>query len=94
MARLIYVGLSKGEINRALFTSELNDYFTQQVIDDYAKSLGALGSPTEFTTTGESLRGGMTIRSYRVRAGGIVMSLVTMTLPNGLIDQFLVERAG
>ena len=50
--------------------------------------------PREFASGGESLRGGMTIRSYRIRAGSVVMDLTTMTLPNGKIDQYLIARAG
>ena len=94
LARRIYDGLMKGTIDRALLTSELSDYFTPQVLSDYASSLTALGTPSEFTPTGESLRGGMTIRTYRVRAGRMTLTLVTMTMPDGKIDQYLVERAG
>ena len=93
-ARRIYDGLAKGTIDRSLFTADANAYFTEQVVGDYAASLGPLGAPTDFTFTGESLRGGMTIRSYRIRAGGKVMDLTTMTLPDGRIDQYLVSRAG
>jgi CubicO group peptidase (beta-lactamase class C family) len=92
--RQIYEELSKGRINRALFTPSANDFFTQQVLSDYATTLGPLGTPSEFASTGESLRGGMRIRSYRIRAGGVLLSLTTMTLPDGKIDQYIVERAG
>jgi CubicO group peptidase (beta-lactamase class C family) len=93
-ARRIYDGLVAGKLDRSLFTPAANAYFTQQVIDDYATSLSKLGAPTEFSAGGQSLRGGMTIRSYRIRAGGVVLSLTTMTLPDGKIDQYIVERAG
>ena len=94
LARRIYDGLTRGTIDRALFTPAANAYFTQEVLADYAASLAPLGSPTEFAASGESLRGGMTIRSYRVRAGGVLMALTTMTSPDGRIDQFIVSRAG
>ena len=93
-ARRIYEALMKGSLDRSLFTANANDYFTAQVVSDYASSLGPLGAPTEFTAQGSSLRGGMTIRSYRIRAGGAVMDLTTMTLPDGRIDQYIVARAG
>jgi hypothetical protein len=55
----------------------------------------AIGSvSTQFTATGESLRGGMTIRPYRIRAGGALMELTIMTLPDGRIDQYIISRAG
>ena len=93
-ARRIYEGLMKGAIDRSLFTRNANDYFTPQVLTDYATSLGPLGAPTEFTAQGSSLRGGMTIRSYRIRASGVLMDLTTMTLPDGKIEQYIVARAG
>ena len=93
-ARRIYAGLARGTIDRALFTASANAYFTPQVLSDYAASLAPLGSPTAFTASGESLRGGMTIRSYRLRAGGVSMELTTMTLPDGRIDQYIVSRGG
>ena len=94
LARRIYDGLARGTIDRSLFTDNCNAYFAQQALDDYAASLGPLGAPTEFTPTGESLRGGMTIRSYRIRAGSVVMSLTTMTMPDGRLEQYIVERSG
>ena len=53
-----------------------------------------LGTPTEFTRQGDTLRGGMKLRFYRIRAGGVVMDLTTMTWPDGKIEQYIVSRAG
>ena len=93
-ARKIYDGLMKGTIDRALLTPAANAFFTADVLADYAKSLTPLGAPTEFVAGGEGPRGGMLIRSYRIRAGGVTMDLTTMTLPDGKIDQFIIARAG
>lgn len=93
-ARRIYTGLMEGTIDRALFTPDANAYFTAEVLADYSSSLKPLGAPSDFSSGGESLRGGMTIRSYRIRAGGRVLDLTTMTLPDGKIDQYLIARAG
>jgi len=92
LARRIYDGLIRGTIDRALFTEGANAYFTQEVVADYAASLAPLGAPSEFASNGDFLRGGMTIRSYRIRAGSVVMDLTTMTLPDGKIDQYIVSR--
>jgi D-alanyl-D-alanine carboxypeptidase len=94
LARRIYDALTKGTIDRAVFTPAASAYFTQEVLTGYAASLAPIGSPTEFVATGESLRGGMTIRSYRIRAGGALMELTTMTSPDGRIDQYIISRAG
>jgi hypothetical protein len=34
------------------------------------------------------------MRTYRIRAGGGVMSLTTMMQPDGRPDQYIIERAG
>ena len=94
LARRIYEGLMHGSIDRALFTDNCNAYFAQQALDDYAASLGPLGAPAEFAPAGQSLRGGMVIRSYRIRAGSALLNLTTMTMPDGKIEQYIVERTG
>ncbi|HEY0671011.1 MAG TPA: serine hydrolase domain-containing protein [Longimicrobiales bacterium] len=94
LARRIYDGLTRGTIDRAFFTANANAYFTAEVLADYQGSLSALGTPTEFLRQGDSLRGGLKLRFYRIRAGGVVMNLTTMTAPDGKIEQYIVERAG
>jgi D-alanyl-D-alanine carboxypeptidase len=94
LARRVYDGLAKGTLDAGLFSENAKAYFSPEVVVDYAASLGPLGVPTEFTQLGESLRGGMTIRSYRIRVGGVVMDLTTMTLADGRIEQYLIARAG
>jgi CubicO group peptidase (beta-lactamase class C family) len=93
-AQRIYAGLMKGTIDRSLLTPSANAFFTADVLADYAKSLAPLGAPAEFTAGGEGLRGGMVLRGYRVRAGGVLLSISMMVLPDGKIDQFIVSRAG
>jgi CubicO group peptidase (beta-lactamase class C family) len=93
-AQRIFAGLTKGAIDRSLFTPSANAFFTADVLADYAKSLGPLGAPTEFTAGGDGLRGGMVIRSFRIRAGGVLLDVTMMSLPDGKIDQFIVSRAG
>ncbi|MEO8295705.1 MAG: serine hydrolase domain-containing protein [Gemmatimonadota bacterium] len=91
IARQVYDGLSEGTINRDLFTPDANDYFTAEVVADYAASLKRLGEPSEFSATGSSIRGGLRIRGFRIRAGEVTMVLTMMTRPDGHIEQYIVE---
>lgn len=91
-ARAMYDELTKGRIDRSRLTVSANAYFTDEVLADYAASLGPLGAPSAFTRGGESLRGGMVIRSYRIAAGGRSLALTTMTMPDGKIEQYIVEK--
>ena len=92
LARRVYDGLARGTIDRSLFTSNANDYFTAGVLEDYKSSLGPLGDPTEFNADGSSLRGGVRIRSYQIRTGSMSLSLTMMVRPDGKIEQYIVER--
>jgi CubicO group peptidase (beta-lactamase class C family) len=93
-AQKIYADLMMGTVDRSLFTPSANAFFTAEVLADYAASLGKLGSPTDFTANGDSMRGGMVIRGFTIRAGSVVLSLTMMVLPDGKIDQYIVSRAG
>ena len=90
-ARAIFTGLQHGSIDRSLFTTNANAYFGSQALSDFAASLGPLGAPTEFVQTRQSLRGGMTFRAFRVRAGGETVTVTTFTTPDGKLEQYQVE---
>src|SRR5215469_13666760 len=62
----MYRGLQKGEIERSVLAPNLNDYFDAQTVADFKNSLGPLGEPLTFQQTRESLRGGMTLRRFRI----------------------------
>ena len=89
-ARKIFEGLQKGEIDRALFTANANAYFSEQALQDFAASLGPLGAPQEFTQTRQSLRGGMTARSYRVKFANKTVRAWSFAMPDGKLEQFMV----
>ncbi len=89
-ARKIFEQLQQGKIDRSLFTDNANSYFDQQALQDFATSLGPLGTPQDFQQTAEQLRGGMTHRAYRAKFADKVLSISTYEMPDGKIEQFLV----
>lgn len=89
-ARAIFIGLQHGSIDRSLFTSNANAYFSDQALADFASSLSPLGAPTEVTQVQQSLRGGMTFRAFRIRCGDKSVVLTTFTLPNGKLEQYQI----
>jgi CubicO group peptidase (beta-lactamase class C family) len=89
-ARRIFAGLQKGEIDRALFTPNANAYFSALALKDFAASLGPLGTPQEFVQTTQSLRGGMTLRRYRVKFPNKTLRAWTFAMPDGKLEQFMV----
>ena len=90
-AKAIFMGLQHGTIDRALFTSNANAYFSPAALADFKQSLGPLGAPAEFAQTRRSLRGGMVFRAFHVRAGTRNMTITTFTTPDGKLEQFQIE---
>ena len=91
-AREIFAALQQGKLDRGLFSPNANAYFSEQALADFAASLGPLGVPQEFVQTGQGLRGGMSFRSFRIRAGGKTLSLTTFTLPDGKLEQYQIAE--
>jgi hypothetical protein len=86
----ILTDLSRGAINRDLFTGNANFYFSSRALEDYRKSLDAIGKLQKVTRTRESLRGGMTHRSYRAEFQKKAVNLNVYVTPEGKYEQFLV----
>ena len=90
--KAIITGLQDGKIDRSLFTNDANFYFSAETLGDFASSLNPLGAVTAVTRKGESLRGGMTYRGYTVGfASGQSVTVTTYTMPDGKLEQLLVE---
>lgn len=88
--RAIFDGLRRGKIDRSLFTSNGNAYFSDQALADFASSLRKLGKVEEFTQLSQALRGGMTQRRYRVECKKGTVRITTYTMPDGKLEQYQV----
>jgi D-alanyl-D-alanine carboxypeptidase len=89
-SREIFAALQQGKINRALFTDNGNSYFTEQALQDFASSLGPLGSPAEFTQVTKQDRGGMTFRLFEVHFPQKTVEVWERIMPDGKIEQYQV----
>ena len=89
-ARAIFMGLQQGKIDRSLFTSNANFYFSDEALGDFKASLGPLGAPESFEQTRSLLRGGMTGRRYEAKFGKQTLRVSTYEMPDGKIEQFQV----
>jgi D-alanyl-D-alanine carboxypeptidase len=91
-ARKIFEGLQHGAIDRSLFTENANSYFNQQALQDFASSLAPLGMPQEFVQTRQALRGGMTLRVYRLKFAKQMLRVWTYAMPDGKLEQYQVAE--
>jgi len=89
-ARKIMEGLQKGTIDRSLFTSNANAYFSESALKDFAAGLEPLGALKEFTQTGRNLRGGMVFRNYRARFEKQTIRAWTYEMPDGKLEQYQI----
>jgi D-alanyl-D-alanine carboxypeptidase len=92
-SKKIFAGLQKGTIDRSLFTSNANAYFSDQALRDFAASLGPLGTPQDFTQAAQSLRGGMVLRRYTVKFPQKTFGITTFWMPDGKLEQYIVAAA-
>lgn len=91
--RKIFDELQKGRLDRTQFTSNANAYFDDQAIKDFSSSLGPLATPQEFVQAAQSLRGGMTLRRYRIKFPKKTLRLTTFIMPDGKIEQYQIAAA-
>ncbi len=89
-AKQVFAALQKGTIDRSLFSSNANAYFDDRALRDFASSLGRLGAPKEFTQESQHQRGGMTVRRFKVEFPKQTLSITSLTLPDGKLEQFIV----
>jgi len=89
-AREIFTGLQHGTINRSLFTSDANAYFSEQALKDFQSSLDTLGEPVEFVQTTQRERGGMLLRIFRAEFKDHNLRVWTYQMPDGKLEQYQV----
>ena len=89
--RKILDGLAHGKIDRSLFSSNANDYFSETALKDYEASLAALGKVESMHLTSTGNRGGMTFWNYAIKYPARSVNISIYVLADGKIEQFLVE---
>ena len=89
-ARKIFDGLQQGTIDRSLFTDNANSYFSEQALKDFDTGLRPLGTPQEFNQVYQGLRGGMTLRVYRIKFGQKALRAWTYEMPSGKLEQYQI----
>ncbi len=89
-ARRILEGLQKGEIDRSLFTSNANSYFTPEALKDFASGFATLGPVVEVNQTRQSDRGGMTFRLFEAKFEKRTLAIWERDMPDGKIEQYQV----
>src|SRR5215469_7111245 len=88
--RAVMEGLQRGAIDAGQFTANARSYFTAEALQDIRTSLADLGPLNSVTRTSETLRGGMTHRSYRAEFLKKTVGLNVYVAADGKFEQFMV----
>ena len=89
--KTILTGMQTGQIDRSLFTSNCNAYFTAETLADFQSTLAPLGAIKDVKRTRTNQRGGMTYGAYQVTfANGTKLNLSTYLKSDGKIEQLLI----
>jgi len=86
-------GLEEGKLDRSALTEDCRYYFSDETVSDFASSLKPLGRVIEVKQTREMLRGGMTMRMFAVSFASKRANVSTYMMPDGKLEQFLLEAA-
>jgi CubicO group peptidase (beta-lactamase class C family) len=89
-ARGIFDGLRQGRLDRSLLTDNANAYFTTETVGEIAHSIAPLGAVKSFKLTETGTGGGMDFRVYEISLAKRELELVTRSLPNGKIEQYMI----
>jgi CubicO group peptidase (beta-lactamase class C family) len=92
LVKQVLEDLQRGEIQKDLFTDDARQYFSDTARRDYQASLSGLGKLVLLTRQNEQQRGGMTHLTYRAHFQHDSVALNIYLLPDGKIEQFLVEE--
>jgi len=91
--RAVLEGLRQGKIQADQFTENARSYFTADALRDIRTSLATLGRLKSVSRSSESLRGGMTHRSYRAVFVKKSVGLNVYVTPDGKFEQFMVVES-
>jgi D-alanyl-D-alanine carboxypeptidase len=91
-ARKLYADFAKGVVDRSQFTDNGNDYLTAEVVADHKLGLAKYGPARVFELQGESRRGGLITRRWRITCAHGTLSVIERGYPDGKLEQFMITR--
>jgi hypothetical protein len=92
-ARQVFADFQRGAVDRGLFTENGNAFLTPAVLADQKAGLAAFGPPRLFELQGESNRGGLRTRNWKITTAKGVLTVVERGYPDGKLEQFMISKA-
>jgi CubicO group peptidase (beta-lactamase class C family) len=92
-ARTLFAQFQAGEVDRGLFTENGNFYLTAANLADQKAGLGGLGPPRLFELLGQSTRGGLLTRTWKITTPKTTLLAIERGYPDGKLEQFMISKA-
>ena len=89
-ARSIFEGLRHGRLDRSVLSENALAYFTPETVQDITRGIAPLGPIKSFELVASGTRGGMDYRVYDITLAKRDLELITRSLPDGKIEQYMV----
>ena len=91
-AKLMFLALQSGAIDRAALGGEFNWFLTNEKIKSAAARLKPYGAPTAVTVTMTGERGGMEVSTAELKFAAGTLTTMMYRTPDGKVQQFFVSR--
>ncbi len=88
--RLFFEQLAQGTLDSSVLSDNAQKFFTSEVIKDHTTALQSAGPSQSFVLTRSFRRGGMIGRAYRVATAKKRFAILTFSLPDEKLEQFLL----
>ena len=92
-ARRLFAQFQAGEVDRGLFTENGNFYLTAANLADQKAGLGGLGPVRLMELLGQSTRGGLLTRTWKITTSTTTLLAVERGYPDGKLEQFMISKA-
>jgi D-alanyl-D-alanine carboxypeptidase len=92
-ARKLFAQFQAGAVDRSLFTENGNFYLTATNLADQKAGLGGLGPARLFELQGQSMRGGLQTRTWKITTPKATLLAVERGYPDGKLEQFMISKA-
>jgi CubicO group peptidase (beta-lactamase class C family) len=90
-ARKLFAGLQNGKIEGTDMSDDLKQFLTPKRLLEFAASLSPLGPVEAFSLSHTQTSDGLTSRDYGVTAGGKILRLHLLILPDGKLEDVTVS---
>ncbi len=89
-ARSVFTSLQQGTLSASLLAPDMQKEWSKSRAETYRTTLGVLGAPTAFTAHASEILDALETRDYDIVAGGHILKLHLLLMPDGKLEDVVV----